>query len=106
MDKFPPRTIKVRVKQEYEVEIFYQEGILADSEEEVVTQAIEDCINLAFEEEGLVIRMNEETEFQNGYLANITTYEPTVELIYNVPNISTKLDRLLAKKGIEVGRTS
>lgn len=97
--KYPAQAWKVRVKQEFDVYLYFQEGILADDDEELHDIISEEAINVAFMEDGLNAVVHEETESSNGYLAFVITDEPTSEVVYNYKAMPEVIRQALKEKG-------
>jgi hypothetical protein len=91
---------KFRVKQEYDVIIYYEHGIVEDDYDEASRQIEEDAINIAFQHEGLVAVTDEESENANGYLALVTTHDPEVEMIYHTHSLPRELEKALKEKDL------
>jgi hypothetical protein len=91
---------KFKVIQEYEVIIYYENGILANNKEEEDEAIVTDVLDLAFQHEGLVLQTEEESENSNAYIGLVTTFDPTVEEIYNVKEIPTQIKLALKERGL------
>lgn len=90
---------KIKVTQEYIIELYYQDGIIADSKEEANKIAINDAINLAFEDDGLHAVTHDESETANGFVGLTNSYDPHVEIVYNINDVSLGIKRELHRKG-------
>lgn len=91
---------KFKVTQEFEVIIYYEHGVNADSIEEAEEFIKEDIIELAYNEEGLVVRDSEEASNSNPYIAIVTTEEPEVEMIYHLRKIPKEIEVELKTRGL------
>lgn len=92
---------KVRVTQEYDVYIHYSEGIIVEEPSDIGDIVEEDAIDLAFNEEGLSVRLHEETETSNGYIAFVETFEPKVDLVYSMSDMPKIIEEALKEKKLE-----
>jgi hypothetical protein len=99
--RLPQIGYKVRVVQEYDVYIHYSEGIVAEDPSDVGDIIESDAIDLAFNEEGLTVRLHEDTESSNGYIAYVETFEPTVDLVYSMSDLPMIIKEKLAEKNLE-----
>jgi hypothetical protein len=96
-----PVAYKVQVTQVYDVYIFYGEGVVTDSGDERVFSdevreiVFDDAIRLAFEEDGLVVRLHEETETSNGYVALVETFDPDTKFEYAIDKMPTRIEAAL-----------
>lgn len=91
---------KVRVRQEFDVYIYFQEGIHAEDDDELYDIIAEEATNAAFGEDGLTAVLHEETESSNGYLAYVTTHDPEVDVLYNYKDIPQVMKQALKAKGL------
>lgn len=90
---------KFKVKQEYEVVIYYENGITADNLDDADDAIIDDVLNCAFNEEGLVVKTDEDSENSNAFIAMVTTFEPDVEQVYSMKELPAVIKKeLIAKK--------
>jgi hypothetical protein len=92
--------LKFRVKQEFEVIVYYEQGVNADTGNEAEQYIKEDVLELAFNEEGIVVRTSEETDNSNPYIALVTTDEPELELIYTINQLPKEIEQQLREQGI------
>lgn len=95
---------KFKVTQEYEVTIYYEKGLIEDNVEEAEESICEDVIDLAFNEEGLVIKTDEESEHSNGYIAFVTTFDPTAEMQYYIHKIPKEIETELKNRKLLNGK--
>lgn len=91
---------KYRVTQEYDIFIYYETGLSADDYEEAKEQILDDVLDLAFNEEGLVARLEDETEHSNAYVALVTSFEPVVKELYNTQELPIAIKEELHKRKI------
>ncbi len=89
---------KYRVVQEYDVFIYYEEGLSAETLEEAKEQIQDDILDLAFNEEGLVVRLEDETEHGNPYVALVSSFDPVVKELYNVNELPSAIKEELIKR--------
>lgn len=97
--KYPPEAFKVIVRQEYEVYLYFQEGIFAEDDEEKAAIIEEEALNAAFGEDGLTAVLHEQSESSNGYLAHVSTFEPDANIVYNMEHMPQVIAQALAEKG-------
>ena len=79
--------LKYRVTQEYEVVVYYENGLSAGSLEEAEEHVIDDVLNFAFNADGLVLQTDDENENSNAVVALVTTFDPEVEEVYNIREV-------------------
>lgn len=91
---------KFKVKQEYEVVIYYENGIEAESYDDADEIIANDVLELAFNEEGLVVRTEDESSSSNPYIGLVTTFDPVVEEVYNIRDIPAVIKKELIQKGL------
>lgn len=89
---------KFKVVQEYEVVIYYEKGINGDTYEDIDDVIVNDVLDCAFNQEGLVVCTDEESESSNAYIANVTTFEPIIEQIYKVDELPASIKKELIEK--------
>lgn len=97
--KYPPEAFKVRVTQEFDVYLYFQEGIIADDDNEKYDIIVEEALNAAFGEDGLTAVLHEQTDSSNGYLAHVTTLEPTADVRYNMNTVPAVIAAELSNRG-------
>lgn len=97
--KYPVEAFKVKVIQEFEVYLYFQEGIVAEDDEDKYDIIVEEAMNAAFGEDGLTAVLHEQTESSNGYLAYVTTFEPNAEVVYNMDHMPEVMAQSLKEKG-------
>lgn len=97
---YPPQAWKVKVTQTFEVYLYFAEGINAEDDSELYDIVAEEAINAAFGEDGLTAVIDEETEHLNGYLAYVDTFDPDVDVQYNIQGMPTIIAAALEQKGL------
>lgn len=97
---YKPQTWKIRVKQEYDVYLYFQEGLIAEDDEELYEIVTVEAVNAAFGEDGLTAVLHEQTDSSNGYLAFVETYEPEADILYNYKDIPNIIKQALEEKGL------
>jgi hypothetical protein len=102
--KFATQSFKVKVIQEYEVYIYYQQGVIADSKEEIVELVLAEATDLAFNEEGLVAKLHEETNTENGYIAYVRSFDPVSKILYNTTEVPNIIKVELENRGLVNGK--
>lgn len=91
---------KFKVKQEYEVIIYYEEGILSANQDEEAESLVQDVLDLAFNHEGLVVMTEEANDNSNPYIGLVTTFDPELEEVYSIKEIPSQIKQALAEKGL------
>ena len=97
--KYPPKSWKIRVTQSFDVYLYFQEGIIAEDDEELHDILCEEAANAAFGEDGLTAVQHEDTESQNGYLAYVETLEPDSRVLYITDEVPSVIKQELHKLG-------
>lgn len=97
-----PKGYKFKVTQEYEVILFYEQGVVGDNQEDQDEQIISDVLELADNHEGLVVSMEDDNEGVNTYIGLVTTFDPIIEEMYNTETMPNKIKTALAEKGFKV----
>lgn len=97
---YKPQAWKIRVKQEFDVYLYFQEGVNVENGEELYDIVSEEAMNAAFGEDGLTAVTHEQTESSNGYLAYVITHEPGVDIQYNYQGIPKIIKQALDEKGL------
>lgn len=100
INKYPPQAFKIKIIQEYEVYIYYQEGILADSTDEIEAITFEEAISLIDNETGLVAKLHDDSESSNGYIAYVNEFDPDIRIVYNTQEMPTVIQQALQHKGL------
>jgi hypothetical protein len=95
-----PLGFKFRVKQEYEVIIYYEDGIAAQDRENEDDILVENVLDLAFNNEGLVLASEESDENSNGYIGLVTTFDPELEEVYSIKEVPAQIKQALAERGL------
>jgi hypothetical protein len=96
-----PVSFKYKVTQEYEVTVYYENGLIQESADDKQEAVEDDILALAFNEDGLVVRTNEEAYNSNGFIAKVTTFDPTIEMVYHVDKLPQEIDMELTKQGLK-----
>lgn len=99
-NKFQRNSWKVKVTQEYDVYLYFHEGINLENDEDVYSMLMDEAVNSAFEEDGLAGKNHEDTETHNGYLSYTITYEPTVNVTYHYDDMPQVIKLALKEKGL------
>lgn len=97
VDKAPVAYV-VTVTQEYKVTVYYQEGLVFDNPDEIYDIVEEDAIDLAFNEDGLHVRRHDDSETQNGFIALVETFDPSVEILYAVQHMPAEIQAELNQR--------
>lgn len=93
----PPRGFKVTVTQSWDVYLYYQDGLVVESDDvndihrEVVAMVYEDAMDLVYEDEGLAVKDHIETDTSNGFIAWVSEYEPDIDIEYSVDKMPSKI---------------
>ena len=98
-----PIGFKVKIIQETEVYIYYQEGLVIEAPQgeerlELERIAIEDALDLACGDDGLVIKLHEETETSNGFIAFVQDFDPDVDIEYTIRQMPSIIAAAIEKK--------
>ncbi len=93
---FKPVGFKVTVHQSWDVYIYYPEGLVIEAPEgeevlEIERIAIENALDIVFEDDGLVIREYDETETSNGFIAYVEEFDPDVDIEYTIRQIPKQI---------------
>lgn len=91
---------KYKVIQEFEVIVYYENGLTQETIEDRETAVRDDVLELAYNEEGLVAYTDEEALNNNGFLAVVTTFEPEVEMVYHIKQLPKEIELALKEKNI------
>lgn len=99
----PPRQVafKYKVIQEFQVIVYYENGLTQDTIEEREAAVREDVLDLAYNEEGLVVYTNETAPNDNGLIAVVTTLEPDIEMVYHINTLPKEIELEIRKQGIK-----
>jgi hypothetical protein len=102
IERYPSQSFKIRIVQETEVEIFYHNGILSDDVEAIDDMVMEDAFSIK-DFEGITGKSSSSSNNGNGYIAIVTPFEATVRIVYNIPDATTKIKKILGEEGFHDG---
>lgn len=101
MERQPKLGFKFKVTQTYDVYIYYENGVVSDTDDDAADSVIEDVLDLAFNEDGLVVFTDEEANNSNGFVALINTHDPDVDMIYHIEDVPKEIKKEIQKRKIE-----